>query len=384
MTYKRMDITKEVLPKFIKENQLGDKVLILTDENISRLYLKEYKEILENNNLDIFDYIIRQGERAKSFEEVQRIIDFLINGNFTRNDIFVALGGGVVGDLGGFVSSIYMRGMNFIEIPTTLLSLVDSSIGSKRGINLKQGKNLVGSFFDSKARVVDIDLLKTLPEKELSSGLGEIIKYALIQDSISILDDKVYEDLAFKYKSNENKVYEAEVLKKGDINSKSPNSDRLYDLIKDDRFNLNDKKTIEKIINISSKLKRAVIKKDPYDRGVRQILNYGHTFGHSLEKLNDFSISHGEAVGVGIDLASRYSYKNRICDKETFSLTQDILEKFDLKFKNNYEVKTILEEFLFDKKMKNGKINLILPVAKFRVKVFPVEFSKLKEGFCEV
>jgi 3-dehydroquinate synthase len=222
--------------------------------------------------------ILQHGEQAKSIQNFQKILNFLADNNFDRTDIIVAVGGGVIGDISGYVASSYLRGIQFIQIPTTLLAQVDSSVGGKTAINILAGKNLVGAFYNPKGVIIDTTVLNTLPNREFKAGLAEVIKYALIQNKslFSLLEKHAKEIL------------------------------------------LMDHKIIEEIIFASIQTKAQIVTKDEKENGIRAILNFGHTFGHAIEAHGKYKkILHGEAVAKGMKIASRISFlENLMSEKE--------------------------------------------------------------------
>src|SRR5210317_285933 len=265
-------IGKNILIKFckLKEKYLNNtkKILIITSKNIPKKYFLKIKKNLKST--ECYTIILPDGERIKQFDQIIKITDLLSKYNFNRKDCVVALGGGVIGDLSGFAASIFKRGINFVQIPTTLLSQVDSSVGGKTGINNQFGKNLIGTFYQPSFVLIDSQTLKTLTYREMVAGFAEILKYALI------LDKKFFKWLE----------------KNGEV------------ILKRKNF-----KIIEQAIYQSCRHKAFVVKKDEKEKNIRAILNFGHTFAHALETVTNYSktIIHGEAVLIGMVVASRLS-----------------------------------------------------------------------------
>lgn len=245
--------------------QKEQKVCIVTDSHVEPLYANEVRTNLSSSFDSVFVYTFEAGEHNKNLETVNGLYEYLILNHFDRRDLLVALGGGVVGDLTGFTAATYLRGIDFIQVPTTLLSQVDSSIGGKTGVDFMQYKNMVGAFYQPRLVYINLSTLKSLPERQLISGMGEVIKHGLIKDGA------YYHWLAEK-------------------------QDAILNL---------DPETVEEMVYCSCNIKREVVEKDPTEKGERALLNFGHTIGHAIEKLCDFSLYHGECVGLGI-LAAAY------------------------------------------------------------------------------
>ena len=302
------------------------KVALILDKNIPKEYKKRIKEQLKNYYVYTKEFL--PSENLKSFKHINFFFENLLEKNFNRNDTIIAAGGGVIGDFAGFVSSILKRGLNFINLPSTLLSQVDSSIGGKTGVNNKYGKNLIGSFYQPRLVISDIALLKSLPKREIVCGYAEILKHALIKKS----------NFFNWLKINSNKL-----LKNG--------NPRL----------------LQTAIFKSCKIKLHFVNKDLKEKNTRMILNFGHTFAHAIEALNKFSkkINHGEAVLIGMMLATKLSFKKRICSYKTLIDLINIYEKNNLNYKlskffkkNNY--KRMVNFMINDKKNIDKKISFIL------------------------
>lgn len=240
--------------------QKDQKICIVTDTHVGPLYADEVKSLLSSSFDSVFVYTFEAGEHNKNLETVNGLYEYLILNHFDRRDFLIALGGGVVGDLTGFAAATYLRGIDFIQVPTTLLSQVDSSIGGKTGVDFLQYKNMVGAFYQPKLVYINLSTLTSLPKRQIISGMGEIIKHGLIKDGA------YYHWLAAKH-------------------------DAILAL---------EPETIEEMIYRSCNIKREVVEKDPTEKGERALLNFGHTIGHAIEKLCDFSLYHGECVGLGI------------------------------------------------------------------------------------
>lgn len=312
------------------ERLKAENVYIITDDIVNRLYIDDLIEIIKNCNYHV--YVIPNGEKSKSLDTVTSIYDHLIESNIDRNTLILSFGGGVVGDIAGFVAATYKRGLKYIQIPTTLLAQVDSSFGGKVGINYKNYKNIIGSFYLPEIIVVDIEFLKTLDKRQITCGLAEVLKYGLIYD---------YDFFKFV----------------------SCNINRIYSL---------DSEILLKIVNRAIEIKVKIVDKDLYDKGIRQILNFGHTIGHSIESYYDFSkYNHGESVILGMIYESFIAKELGLIDDIYFSQIYEILKSIVTPIKFNYdEIKKLHQIMKNDKKNINKKIGFILPVDRGKVSLF--------------
>jgi 3-dehydroquinate synthase len=302
------------------------KIALIMDSKIPKKILVQVKNSIKNfDNLYIK---LNTSEKIKNFKIVSELINKLLKKNFHRNDCLIALGGGVLGDIAGLTASLVKRGIKFVNIPTTLLSQVDSSIGGKTGVNSRYGKNLIGSFYQPEMVITDISTLNSLPKREVTCGYAEILKHALI------LDKKLFCWL----QKNGKKI-----------------------------LNLNNKIIIQKAIYQSCKIKAKIIEKDEKERDLRMILNFGHTFGHAFEAAANFSnkINHGESVLLGMLCAIEFAYRNKILKNKDLNLIKEHYSTLNLPNKlNNYftkkDVKNIIKFMKSDKKNYDSKIKLIL------------------------
>jgi len=315
---------------YFKKSNFGCKYAIITDSNVKKLYGEKLKKQLRNARIDAEIFSFPNGERNKTIKTAELIIEQLLKKNFHRDDCVIALGGGVVGDIAGFVASIYMRGMGLIQIPTTLLAMVDSSIGGKTGVDNFYGKNLIGTFYQPKNIYIDIDFLKILPEKEIKNGIAEIIKYGVIK-SPKILK------LLIKYAKYNHK--------KSDNDSKKSN------------------KILLKIIKSCIKIKKSIITKDEKENHIRKILNYGHTFGHIIEKLSEYKISHGEGISTGMVLINKIAVNKKFLSKKHAEKILNVIKLFKLTYilPENINANEIVNLLQYDKKISCGKNVYILP-----------------------
>ena len=296
-------------------------VVIITNTKVAHLHLKNLEKSLKSFNVKTL--ILPDGEKYKNISSLNKVHDFLIKNKFNRNLTVIALGGGVIGDLAGFASDTFLRGVNLIHIPTTLLAQVDSSIGGKTGVNHKYGKNLIGSFKHPMAIFIDTSYLKTLPQKEYISGLSEVVKYGAIGDKIFL-----------KWLNKNSKL----ILKR-------------------------DSGSLIKLITNSVKAKVSVVQKDEKESNIRAHLNFGHTLGHAIESsLNYKGISHGEAVSIGMLFASAISVEKSDLKIDEFNLIENTLANFSLpvRIPSSITCAKILKNMMYDKKNRQGKINFVL------------------------
>ncbi len=293
--------------RFIK----GKKVAIITDSNVAPLYADTLKEAL--SSYEVFSFVFSAGEESKNFSTITAIYDFLCENEFTREDTLIALGGGVTGDMCGFAAATYLRGVSFIQIPTTLLSDVDSSVGGKTGYDLPYGKNLVGAFYQPKAVLIDTNLLATLKKETFSDGMAEVIKTALLSDR------------------------------------------DMFDLIYEKQLDLTE------MITRCVHFKSTIVQADELDKGIRGILNLGHTFGHAIEKLGGYSTySHGQGVAIGTVIACRIGELLGLTKKGLAELAKNAFEAYGLPTTPPYSAQEILGALKNDKKANSSGIKLVL------------------------
>ena len=307
--------------ELISQHILGKKVAIITNETVADIYLKTLMDTVSPHK-ELISIILPDGESYKSKDSLDSIYAQLLQNKADREITLIALGGGVIGDITGFAAATYMRGVNFIQIPTTLLSQVDSSVGGKTGINHPLGKNMIGAFYQPKCVISDMNVLKTLPSRELSAGLAEVIKYGLIRDN------KFFEWLEshIQYLMEMNPKYLIEAVQR------------------------------------SCENKAAVVEADEFESGIRAILNLGHTFGHAIEVAQGYgNWLHGEAVGAGMVMAAKLSQSmGWLADKDVDRIVA-LIKKAGLPTEPpKISVKKYMELMMLDKKTKDGQINLVL------------------------
>ncbi|MDA8891031.1 3-dehydroquinate synthase [Candidatus Pelagibacter sp.] len=331
------------LSKFLRENLISfNQCLIVADKNVPKKLIKKVLNSLLKKKITLHHF--NSSEKNKNQKNIDDILSILLNKNFNRNDCVISIGGGITGDITGFAASIFKRGLKFINIPTTLLSQVDSSIGGKTGINNKHGKNLIGTFYQPSLVISDIIFLKSLPKREIICGYGEILKHAIISDKkfFSFLD------------KNGSQIF----------NLKSP--------------------LIEKAIFKSCSIKKKVVEADEKEMGIRKVLNFGHTFAHAYEATLKYSkkLNHGEAVILGIKTAAKFSLSINILNIKEFNLIENHLNKLDLpksinKFFSKRDLNKILSFMKKDKKNNSNKINLVL-LKKIGSPIYKLQFDEKK------
>ncbi len=316
----------------VKEVKTPCRVVLISDDIVFPLYGETVKNSLEGNGYSVCEFVVANGEESKSFENYEKILEFCAENSITRTDLFVALGGGVVGDLTGFVASTYLRGVDFVQIPTTVLSMVDSSVGGKTAINLKAGKNLCGAFYQPIAVFADCDTLKTLPQEIFNDGCAEIIKYGMILDRAFL-----------------------EFLQSNEI-----------------------KDNIEYVIKRCVEIKRDVVSHDEFENGERKLLNFGHTIGHAIEKCSGFSVSHGQAVAIGMVIATKGAYEVGMSEEDLSNVLLPILKKNNLPTTCEFSADELYQASLSDKKRSLDTMSLIVPEELGLCKVMKLPVEELK------
>lgn len=309
----------EQLILFIDNQINAKKIMVVTDETVESFYMENFLQLFANSKYELYTHVFKSGEESKSLKTASQLYSQLAQATFSRTDLVIAFGGGVVGDLAGYVAATYKRGLDFIQVPTTLLSQVDSSVGGKVAVNIAEGKNLVGAFYQPKYVLIDTNYLHTLKEDQWKDGLGEIIKYGFI-GSESLL----------------NKI-----------------ENHNFKSFKDD---------IERIITECCTIKRDVILEDEFDMGKRMTLNFGHTLGHAIEKYYGFgTYSHGQAIAVGMYLMMR-QYERVLSKEASISIRlKKVLEQYNM-FRDDIvsDYTAYYKEIINDKKIMGGQINIIV------------------------
>lgn len=311
------------LPELLAGQGIADRrVCIVTESNVAPLYLDEIRNQLDGKCKELISIIFEAGESQKNLDTVKMIYEKLILAKFDRKDLLVALGGGVTGDITGFTAATYLRGIDFVQIPTSLLAQVDSSIGGKTGVDFDSYKNMVGAFHMPKLVYINVSTLTTLSDEQFISGMGEIIKHGLIKDS-------AYFDWLIE------------------------NHDRIL---------ARDKDVLMEMIRVSCNIKRVVVENDPTEKGDRALLNFGHTLGHAIERYLDLKLSHGACVGIGCCLASVISYNRGDITEDELHKIIHAFDMFGFPTLKDYSVDAdaVIEYTKNDKKMVGDKIKFIL------------------------
>ena len=303
------------------------RVVLITDQNVEKFYGKSLDALMRKR--EVYRITLPPGESNKTLTMVEKILGDMLDYGINRDSMVIAVGGGVVGDIAGFCASIYMRGIPYLQVPTTLLSQVDSSVGGKTGVNMPGGKNTVGSFYQPLAVIIDPGVLNTLSKRELITGIGEVIKYGIIYDDefLTYIDE---------------------------------NYDGILGL---------EEKVIKTVIKRCCEVKASIVAKDEKEKGIRKILNYGHTLGHALETLGSYEKhTHGEAVLIGMYYEALMAKNMGLINNNYFQRITKVIKKTDVSLNiNNFKIQELIEAMGKDKKNKGDKISFILPLGGGRV-----------------
>jgi 3-dehydroquinate synthase len=311
----------------IRKTAGGQAAAIIADDITEALHAKRLTDSLIQNGYRVARYVFPHGESSKNAETFLSILNFLAEEKFSRKDVVIALGGGVTGDLAGFAASCYMRGICFVQIPTTLLAMVDSSVGGKTAINLAAGKNLAGAFYQPSVVLTDVSLLSTLPLEFFQDGCAEIIKYGVIADKAL-------------FKSLETSIGNQ----------------------------------LEDVISRCVEIKRDVVAEDEFENGSRKILNFGHTIGHAIELLSGYRTAHGYAVAAGMAIVTRAAVRLDICEARCLQSVSQMLNKYGLPGNSSYEADMLARACLSDKKRDGDSVSMVFPaeIGKCVIKKIPV------------
>lgn len=337
----KIEIEKGIIkdiPRRIRKIFNGEKIFIITDKNVDKYYGDIVLNSLKKDGFNVSKYCIEPGEESKSFDTLLEIYDKLLDFKLTRKDLIITLGGGVIGDLGGFVAATFLRGVSFVQIPTSLLAQVDSSVGGKVAVDLPRGKNLVGSFYQPKGVLIDPNVLETLDEKFYKDGMGEVIKYGCIKDKA------------------------------------------LFNLL--NTLNSRDEvmEHVEDIIYTCCNIKREIVERDEKDTGDRMILNFGHTLGHAIEKYFGFSkFTHGEGVAIGMYLITKLCEEKGLVKEKYSEDIKEILVRYGLPFEVDLKDRdTIIEAISLDKKNMGSRLKVIIMQEIGNAKIYDttVEFFR--------
>ena len=318
----------------MKQLEIGNKVLVISNPEIFGHYGDLCLKSLKDAGFETYTHLIPAGEEYKNLQSIQQVYDTAQANHLERSSTFMALGGGVIGDMTGFSAATWLRGVNFVQVPTSLLAIVDASVGGKTGVNHPQGKNLIGAFYQPKLVAIDPNLLKTLPPREFRAGIAEVIKYGVIWD----------EDLFTKLEHH------------GDLDTLDNVGNEL----------------LENIITRSCQAKAEVVSQDEKESGLRAILNYGHTIGHAVESLTHYKqFVHGEAVAIGMVAAGKIALEMGLWTQEEAARQDALIAKAGLPtdIPSKIDIDDILETIKSDKKVKAGKVRFILPTAIGKVTI---------------
>lgn len=321
--------------EYIKDFCKNNIAAVITDDIVDGLYYEDLERSLNEKGITAVKFVMKNGESSKNAENFIAILNFLAENRLTRSDLVIALGGGVVGDIAGFAAATYLRGIKFVQIPTTLLAMVDSSVGGKTAIDLDMGKNLAGAFYQPSLVLCDYDALNTLPEKIFADGCAEVIKYAVLKDR------------------------------------------ELFDYLTETGVGFEREKVIAECVAI----KRDIVGEDEFEKGTRQLLNLGHTLGHAIELCSEYSVSHGSAVAVGMAEIARRGAVNGLCSEECAKNVCRIIERFLLPVNTDINSAELYSAMLSDKKRSGEKIALVIPREIGRCEIRSFDVEKMKEFF---
>lgn len=309
--------------------------VIVADDCVAPLYSQTVAVSIESEGIRALQYVFPHGEASKNPRELFRLLEFLAENAVTRTDLIIALGGGVTGDLTGFAASIYLRGTAFVQIPTSLLAAVDSSVGGKTAVNLEAGKNLAGSFYQPSLVLCDTNTLATLPDPEFASGMAEVIKYGILSDA------------------------------------------ELFCLLEQE----NARNHLDSVISRCVAIKKELVMADEFDTGSRQLLNLGHTLGHAVEKYSRFQVSHGQAVAIGLAAVARCAYAAGLAKEDDSERIGAVLTRYGLPAHCDYPIKELCQIILRDKKRTGSTIRLAIPRHIGDTFLYSMPVSGLEEFF---
>lgn len=346
-----VDLTTDSYPIYVGHNLLeqagklicsstsGSKILVVTHPNIQKLYGTKLLASLETAGYSVTTATIPSGEHSKSFDSYQKLIETLAKNHFTREDIIVAFGGGVISDLAGFVAATYMRGCALIHIPSSLLAMIDSSIGGKTALDLPFGKNLVGAFYNPRAVIVDLELLNSIPAPLLQDSCGELIKYGVISGS------NLFNKIAW-----------------------ARNPIQVIDL-----------SHRQELIQACIEIKKSIVEIDFKETGSRKLLNLGHTLGHAIETLSNFELGHGSCVAAGTNMMAKACYKLGLCSYEDAEKITQLTQAYNLPTSTSFTVEELYSTALHDKKSHAKSIDVALIYGIGDVCIERKSFTELKQ-----
>lgn len=300
---------------YIMSSLSNKTVMIVSDENVFGLYGSKLEALLDKADVNHYRFVFAPGEQSKTLAVYGELVEEMCKNKLSRSDVIIALGGGVVGDMSGFAAATYQRGIEFVQIPTSLLAAVDSSVGGKTGVDLENGKNQVGAFCQPVNVLCDIDMLESLPREEYENGCAEIIKYAMIAGK------------------------------------------DLFDSIKNKPIIEQYEEVIARCVSV----KRDYVEQDEFDTGLRMMLNFGHTIGHGIEKCSGYKIPHGRAVAIGMALITKASVNMGVCDTEVYDKLIELLKMYNLPFETSFKADELADVIMADKKGSKDSLTLVVP-----------------------
>ena len=308
--------------KTIQSSRLGGKMVLITDTNVDKYQSDDYMKALTNSGFDVSKFVIEAGEKSKNLDTIREIYKYLIGLRLDRDSTLIALGGGVVGDITGFAAATFLRGINFVQVPTTLLAQSDSSVGGKVGVDFEGSKNIIGAFYQPRFVYLNVNSLKTLPVRELRSGLAEVVKHGIIRDA------EFYDYIDYSV-------------------------EKIFGF---------DESVLQYIAKVNCSIKGSVVERDEKESDLRAILNFGHTIGHAIETVMNFELLHGECVSLGMIGAFRMAQYLEMIDEEKVERVKNTLIKIGLPVKlENIDVDKVYKQMFFDKKVKGNRLNFVLP-----------------------
>lgn len=316
---------REVLPNCAK-------AAVISDDNVAPIYLGRLEKSLKDAGFECVSFIIPHGEASKNAENYIKILNFLASNKLTRTDAVMALGGGVVGDIAGFAAATYLRGISYVQLPTSLLAMVDSSVGGKTAIDLEEGKNLAGAFCQPELVLCDLDSLATLTKEFFTDGSAEVLKYGILGDR------QLFDHLCLK----------------------GQDFDREY------------------VVSRCVEMKRDYVCEDEFDTGIRRMLNLGHTVGHAVEKLSNFKVSHGRAVAIGMAVVARSCVASGICPAKCAAEIISGIKALGLPFETEYSVEELMQPMLSDKKRAGSTVSFIVPNSVGDCGILPLKIEEIK------
>jgi len=310
------------LGKSIQSAGVNGKIVVVTDSNVDKLYAGICIDVLTAYGFDVYKYVIEAGEKSKNLDTVRDIYKFLIEVKLDRSSALLALGGGVVGDITGFAAATFLRGISFIQVPTSLLAQADSSVGGKVGVDFEGSKNIIGAFYQPKLVYLNVNTLSTLPKRELQSGLAEVIKHGIIADR------SFYEYIEH-------------------------NLDKIMEL---------DENTMQYVARTNCMIKGNIVEQDEKESHLRAVLNFGHTIGHAVESVSNFELLHGECVSIGMIGAFKMAEYMGMVDEKATKRVSDILTLAGLPVRiKDLDIEKVFEQMFYDKKIRNNRLTFVLP-----------------------